>query len=122
MHQPPCPLPPPPPLPASRAHCAAQLAEQDVLADMVSLLAVPSLLTLFAFLGDSPESEEHRGHVHGPVLDGTHAPSAARPGTDLVHLWVRSLVMLAARVASAHLSRAIFARKILYLRMVRAYR
>jgi hypothetical protein len=105
-----------------------KLADQDSLADLTSLLAVPSLITVFAIFAMHGQSASTVGMAVG---SGAHAQQQQQhkpqhEGTSLFYggerlelwnLWLRFGLMFLARLLSCRVSRAVFSHKIRYYRL-----
>ena len=93
-----------------------KLADQDSLADVTALWAVPSLLTAFAQL--AARDAIMVAHEIQRAGNSTNLPVTVRvehyngAALDLSNLWIRFLIMFIARLVSSRASRAVFAFKI----------
>ena len=93
-----------------------KLAEQDVLADSAALLAIPTLITVFASLAarDALRVADALSSATGPNVEIVSIRVEHYDGAplDLANLWIRFGIMFLARAISSYASKRVFSCRI----------
>ena len=92
-----------------------KIADQDSLADIISLLLVPSMLTVLTVLATREAMSSVSNRQYYVVVSQIKVQHFDGNEVELSDIWIRFIVMVIARLVSSRLTRAIFLHKIKFL-------